>query len=1395
VESYLGIDVGGTFTDAVLAAGRSVWRAKVSTVPADLSRSVLDASELVAERAGLTLEEMLAGLRRFGLGTTAVTNVLTSGTGVRVGLITTAGFEDSLPTAKGRRINDGVWSVYPEPIVPRDRIVGVRERIDREGQVLTPLDPAEAVAAAQQLIEGLGCESIAVSLLWSFRNPVHELAAVAAIRDALPGVPVISGAERSPTIREFERTAYAVLNAYAVAAIPGVDALTATLEAQGLRVPVLLVHSAGGVLTAAEARYAPITLARSGPAAGVAACVTVAKAARRQNVVACDMGGTSFDVAVITEQRAPRCTRTEIAGLLTSLPMVETESIGAGGGSIAWVDARGMLRVGPQSAGAHPGPACYGRGGTTPTVTDTLLVLGFLDPKRFLGGDMTLDVEAARNACARLGEQLGLDVDECAWGIRRLALEGMATAVRSRLAARGLSAADFTLASYGGCGGLFSADLAAMLGIGEVLVPELSSVLSAFGAATAELQRERVRSVAYLLPGDLEVVAKVAEELRGQVEADLAADGIPASARMVRFEADVRFHRQVWELTVPFPGAEVDAAGIEGLVKRFEDEYVRRYGSGSRMLGAPVELVTLRAIGTASGEVSDIAMTNRRGVRSGTVATPTGRRRVRTGRGRRGWNEVSQYDGLALRPGHRLAGPALIDERDTTVWVPPGAEASVTRHGTLAISVAAAEPAPRRSGGRTTAADDAIELELLRSQLQSVVDDAADTIERTAISPVVTESKDYSATLLDADGGLVAGGGVITYHWVAATRAVRATMERYGDAIAPGDVFLANDPYNGGGLHPNDVFVQRPIFAGDRLIGWAALSAHLIDMGGMVMGSFAPAATECFQEALRIPPVRLLREGVEVSDVWDIFRTNVRLDVLVEMDLRGLVAGGNVAHDKVVDLARRHGIGPLTAGIRRLQDLSETELRRRISLLADGTYRATGWVEWDEELFELPCRLEISGDQLHFDFTGASPQAPHFFNSQPYIIKSSFLMDAAWLVAPDLPYTEGLLSPISLTCPEASIVNATPPAPMNAGHIHVAFTASEVMQQCLRLAMWASPDWDRPAPVMGWGTNGAIALTTWSGIGLGGVPDTWMLMDGAYTGSGAGDDRDGQEMASIPIGFPQPAQIPDIEILESWYPMLFEHRRARTGTFGAGAARAGGGNEVVFRPHGTDRLVGQMLAMRAYLPLDGAAGGMPGATTGLAVRRRDGSHEQVSTAAAGVVVEAGEAFEIRCSSGGGVGDPLMRHPDRVAADVARGLLSAAEAAGIYGVVLRQGKVSPAATERKRTTIRQQRLRRASAPAVPFTGKAARLDRGTSLPLYPGIRHRGGVAYAERSGTPLARTPASWMSGCPVLRSAPGPGPGIVTRTYLDPSDGTILLVEATPAGAATATDSSPHHWA
>src|SRR5581483_4731203 len=493
--------------------------------------------------------------------------------------------------------------------------------------------------------------------------------------------------------------------------------------------------------------------------------------------------------------------------------------------------------------------------------------------------------------------------------------------------------------------------------------------------------------------------------------------------------------------------------------------------------------------------------------------------------------------------------------------------------------MATAPVAQRRAGGgraargRTTL--DPIGLEILRNRLEAIAEDSAMTIERTAISPIVTESKDYSATLLDADGNLVCGGGLVSFHWVAATRAIRATVERYGGAIAAGDVYLANDPYNGGGLHPGDVFVQRPIFVNGRLVAWAALSAHLIDMGGMVMGSFAPAATECYQEGFRVPPVRLFRAGEEVTDVWDIFRTNVRIATLVEMDLRGLVAGSHVAQEKVAELVKSVGVEYFLEGISALQRLSERELRKRIEALADGVYRATGWTEWGEEFYKVPCTLTVQGDRMVFDFEGASPQAPHFFNSKPYIIKSAMMMQFRQAVCPDLPYTEGLLAPIELRCPEGSVLNSVPPAPINAGHMHVALNAAEVMMQCVRLALWATrPSVQGSDYVHGWGGSPALGLTMWSGVGFDGASDTWIMMDGNWPGSTAGIDRDGLDLAGNIVGQPSPPSSADIEVLESWYPMLVLERRARAGVNGAGEHRSGGGSHVVLRPYGTDRLTG-----------------------------------------------------------------------------------------------------------------------------------------------------------------------------------------------------------------------------
>jgi N-methylhydantoinase A len=679
MDTYcIGVDVGGTFTDVVLSDGARVWRAKAPSSTSALGDGVIAACHLVARRAETTLEALLPRVARFGLGTTAVTNVIAARTGRRVGLITTRGFEDLVPIARVRRVPRDGWLVPPDGIIDRDWIAGVGERIDRDGRILLALDPTEAVDVARRLLEEHRVEAIAVSFLWSCANSIHERQAVDAVRAALPDMAVVSGAALHPVVREYERTTFALLNAYTSGSLNGVEALVDELKRLGLPQLPLLVHSGGGSISVAEGRRAPATLAESGPAAGVVGALAVSQAAGVIDAVACDMGGTSFDMSIIRNSEALRRARGDLMGIWTALPMVDIESVTAGGGSIGWVDSMGFLRVGPGSAGARPGPACYGRGGTQPTVTDALVVLGYIDPGHFLGGDMRLDADAAHSACAKLAEQLGSSARKAAWGIWEIAKVEMVRALRAQFAQKGLDPREFAIISMGGCGGLFNALIAQELGVRRVLVPELTSVLSAFGAANADVRRERGRGVGMLLPCASDQLTAVAAELDRAVTADLAADGIAEAARSVAFEADLRFMRQQFELAVAcHDGFGIDAQ--QALIGAFTEEYGRRYGQGALVLGAPVELVSLRAIGRGRTVHAELARTAA-GVSA--RAAPDARRRIWIGAGEEAL-DVDVISAQSLQPGHFMEGPALVDGSDTTIWIPPRVRARVDEHRTI----------------------------------------------------------------------------------------------------------------------------------------------------------------------------------------------------------------------------------------------------------------------------------------------------------------------------------------------------------------------------------------------------------------------------------------------------------------------------------------------------------------------------------------------------------------------------------------------------------------------------------------------------------------------------------------------------------------------------------------
>ncbi|HEX3842186.1 MAG TPA: hydantoinase/oxoprolinase family protein [Acidimicrobiales bacterium] len=682
----LGVDIGGTFTDAVIIDGERSVRAKSLTTVDDLRLGVLDACSLAATRLGTSLDQLLPSVKRFGLGTTEVTNKIATRNWLRVGLVTTLGFEDAVPEARGRFVSEGGWLVPPPQLVDRNCIVGVRERIDRNGTVLQAIDECEVLDKIEHLVADQRIEAVAVSFLWSFLNPTHEVLAVQIIRREFPHLPVTSGAQLHPVMREYERTTFALLNAATADGLNGIDVLASELSERGLRVPILLVHSGGGSLSIDEARRTPVLLAESGPAAGVAAAASVALAAGHPDAITCDMGGTTFDLSVVRGGAPTRRSRGDVMGIWTAMTMVDVDSIGAGGGSIAWADAIGGLCVGPRSAGSNPGPACYGKGGSEPTVTDALLVLGFMDSERFLDGSMTLDREASLGVCGQLGESIGLDPIETAWGIREIALAGMVNATRGRLAERGLDPRRHALVGFGGCAGLFTVSIASALGIATVISPAFASVLSALGAATLEVRRERSHFMGIPVTGDITQVRLASEKLAMAVDEDLSNDGVPEADRTITFEWDLRVSLQKSELSVPIRTSLTDPLAVSYALDDFHQEYSSRYGVGSLSSTADVELAVIRAVGTGHTSTLYGDKHESRIDEANSPGRKVARRSLQVDRiGER--QEVSVILSDDLQAGDAIKGPVLVDDHDTTVWMPPGATGVMDRNRSILIEV------------------------------------------------------------------------------------------------------------------------------------------------------------------------------------------------------------------------------------------------------------------------------------------------------------------------------------------------------------------------------------------------------------------------------------------------------------------------------------------------------------------------------------------------------------------------------------------------------------------------------------------------------------------------------------------------------------------------------------
>ncbi|KIH98059.1 5-oxoprolinase [Streptomonospora alba] len=676
---HVGIDVGGTFTDAVAVHDGRAVRGKAFSTP-NVTTGILDALGVLEGRLGVATGDFYPQIDRFVLGNTIVTNAVDEQKYSAVGLLTTQGFRDTLRIARSARDDerDPHRTAPPPAVIDRNRIVEVPERIDSHGDVLVPLRE-DAVAEAVDRVLATGAESLAVCLLWSFRNRQHEEAIGRYLETHHPDLPYTLSSRLTPVYREYERMVTTTLDA-AVKPIVAqhFDHLAEELAARGLRTPVQIMQVHGGFLSAEETSRAPIAMFNSGPVGGVTGARLLGQHLGRHRVLTADMGGTSLDAAAIIDDEFRVLPRAEIGGLPTSLTAVDIETIGAGGGSLAWVDGRGVMRVGPHSAGSVPGPACYGKGGDRPAVTDAALVMGLLNPDYYLGGTVTLYQDEARDAVHRhLAEPLGLSTDAAAHGVYRLAVSQMANAVRKITVNRGHDPRDFTLVGFGGACGLFAAAIAAEIGVGEVIIPRNAAVFSAYGLMHADSVFSAVQTTPWTFSEPAAQLEKEFSALEARAQDWFESESIPAERRETHREADMKFLGQIFEVTTRLPSKVFDDEDKDVLRRRFIEDYEAEFGVGTAWTEAEVLLVNSRVKAVGRTEAQRITDSGSGGEQHFDDA----RECVDPVTGERRSVEVHRGFG-ALGAAH---GPCLLEEPDTTVYVPAGAVVEVVDGGHFSI--------------------------------------------------------------------------------------------------------------------------------------------------------------------------------------------------------------------------------------------------------------------------------------------------------------------------------------------------------------------------------------------------------------------------------------------------------------------------------------------------------------------------------------------------------------------------------------------------------------------------------------------------------------------------------------------------------------------------------------
>ncbi len=1277
----IGLDIGGTFTDFVLLDGATgrLRLHKCLTTPHDPAEGALAGlMELVAE-AGIGIGE----IDELVHGTTLVTNAIIERRGAKVGLLTTKGFRDIVEMGIEQRYDIyDLFLRFPEPLAPRALRREIDERISRDGAVLRPLDPDEV----RREIAGLaaaGVEAIAVCFLHAYRNPAHERAVAALAAREFPDIAVSLSAEIVPELREYERATTTLANAFVQRQMDRYIArIEAELRRRGFAGRFYLMQSAGGLASPDMARRFPIRLLESGPAGGGLATALFGAAAGKSQVISFDMGGTTAKACLVEDGRVDIAPSMEAArihrfkrgsGLPIKAPVIDMIEIGAGGGSIAVIDEVGLLKVGPRSAGADPGPACYGKGGREPTVTDANLLLGYLDPAFFLGGRMRLDRAAAEAAIAGVAAPLGLSPVDAAWGIHSIVSESMAAAARVHLVEKGRDPRGAAMVGFGGAGPAHAAAVARILGVAEVIVPPASGAASALGFLAAPVSFEFARSAPAIIEESLDFAP--INRLLAEIEADgrrlLSEAGISDGITVSR-QAEMRLKGQMHEIAVDLPGGMLGPGDLAEIRRRFAETYTRLY---TRLYtGAVIEALSWRVL--VSGPTPQLLPGGEPAASNRLPALKGSRPAYFAG----GFRDTPVYDRYALRPGDRIDGPAIVEEREATSVIPPGDRLAVDDGLNLRITIgegqkaiALVSPTMPRAEAAARLEADPIGLEIMWARLVTIVEECWRTVCRTAFSLIISEAQDFAIEILDPDGNPLAHSprGMPVFN-LTLPRAVKALIAKFPpETLVPGDVLITNDPWLCAG-HLFDIAVVTPVFAAGSLVGLIGTIGHVSDIGGT---KDSLRAREIYEEGIQIPPLMLYRAGRPNEDLLALFAENVRNPNQVLGDLHALVAANEIGARRLVEFMAEYGLGDLAALAEIVQSKAETAMRDAIRRIPDGVYESEIWNNPLGTHERYPLKLTVTGDEIHLDFAGAPPQlAQGGLNCTLNYTAAHATYPLKCLLTPNVRGNAGCYRPFTVSAPEGTVLNATKPAAVNLRTRTGWYLAPNIFAALAEAV---------PTQVQAF-TGLPVAITCYGTESDGRSYNDHLFQGGGQGASAGGDGKSG-------LLWPTSAANTSIELFEARAPLLVVAKSYVADSGGPGRQRGGLGQVLRVRKlldDGRPALASvypEGVAVRQH----GLFGGQPGGDTHGWLLDADGNkRKDYGVGELETLTAADQVIELQLAGGSGFGDPLERPLDLVESDLADGYITAAGAAADYGcVVAEDGHIDIAASERRRQALR------------------------------------------------------------------------------------------------------------